>query len=246
VESFIPGVEFALEGLLEDGRLRVLALFDKPDPLDGPFFEETIYVTPSRHPREVQEAIASMAERACAGLGLRHGPLHAELRWNTAGAWFLEAAPRSIGGLCARALRFGEGGVSLEELLLRHALGLDTRGLGREPRASGVMMVPITRAGVLRAVRGQDAAAAVPGIDDVRITIPPGQAVAPPPEGSRYLGFLFARAATADEVERALRASHARLQFEIEPPDAGDGGTAPGVSSGGAGNSGVVDAPVHR
>jgi len=220
VEDFIPGVEFALEGLLDDGRLRLLALFDKPDPLDGPFFEETIYVAPSRHPRDVQQAIVSMAERGCAALGLRHGPVHAELRWNARGAWVLEIAPRSIGGLCSRALRFGDGTVSLEELLLRHALGQRTDGLERETAASGVMMVPIPRPGVLRSVRGQEEAARVPGIDEVRMTIPPGQTVAPPPEGSRYLGFLFARGATPGAVETALRAAHARLAIDIDPTTA--------------------------
>ena len=205
VEDFIPGVEFALEGLLDDGRLRVLALFDKPDPLDGPFFEETIYVTPSRHPEEVQRAIVSMADRGCAALGLRHGPVHAELRWNARGAWVLEIAPRSIGGLCSRALRFEDGSVSLEELLLRHALGRSVGDVEREQAASGVMMVPIPRPGVLHAVRGTEGAAAVPGIDEVRMTIPPGQTVAPPPEGSRYLGFLFARGTAPGDVESALR-----------------------------------------
>ena len=237
VEDFIPGVEFALEGLLDDGRLRLLALFDKPDPLDGPFFEETIYVTPSRYPLEVQEAILSMAERGCAALGLRHGPVHAELRWNAQGAWVLEIAPRSIGGLCSRALRFGDGTVSLEELLLRHALGHPTGSFEREASAAGVMMVPIPRPGILRAVRGVEEAAAVPGIDEVRMTIPPGQIVAPPPEGSRYLGFLFARGATAAAVESALRAAHARLDIDIDPTTAE--ATAAAIRR-------ESDAPLHR
>jgi hypothetical protein len=158
-----------------------------------------------------------MAERGCGALGLRHGPVHAELRWNAPGAWVLEIAPRSIGGLCSRALRFGDGTASLEELLLRHALGQPTDGLEREPAASGVMMVPIPRPGLLRSVRGHEEAAAVPGIDEVRMTIPPGQIVAPPPEGSRYLGFLFARGETPGAVESSLRAAHAELEIDIEP-----------------------------
>jgi biotin carboxylase len=216
VEAYLPGIEVALEGRLEDGDLHVLALFDKPDPLEGPYFEETIYVTPSRHAPRVQEALAAMAQQACTALGLRHGPVHAELRWNDAGAWLLEVAPRSIGGLCAHALRFGDGSVSLEELLLRDALGRDA-SLARVAYASGVMMVPIPHAGILRGVRGTEAAAAVAGIHAVRMVIPPGQTVAPPPEGSRYLGFLFAHAATAAEAEAALRAAHAKLEIDIEP-----------------------------
>jgi biotin carboxylase len=246
VEGFIPGVEVAVEGVLEGGALRLLALFDKPDPLDGPFFEETIYVTPSRHPQDVQRAIVSMAERGTRALGLRHGPVHAELRCNAQGAWVLEIAPRSIGGLCSRALRFGDAMVSLEELLLRQALDRPTRGLERETRASGVMMVPIPRAGVLRSVRGTAAAAAVPGIDAVQMTIPPGQRVAPPPEGSRYLGFLFARATTADEVEAALRTAHARLDIDIETT-ASEGGDVleSGVAARPAATRGKADAPIH-
>jgi len=217
VESFVAGPEVALEGLLDRGSFRSLALFDKPDPLDGPFFEETIYVTPSRLPPATQEQVLETARRAVAAFGLYHGAVHAELRVSPAVAWLLEAAPRSIGGLCSRALAFGDGTVRLEELLIRNALGQATRHLRREAPAAGVMMIPIPRAGILKAVGGVDAARAVPGVDEVRVTIAPGQTVAPPPEGSRYLGFIFARATRPEDVEEALRAGHANLQIEIEP-----------------------------
>ena len=222
VEGFIPGFEVALEGIVTGGRLELLALFDKPDPLNGPFFEEAIYTTPSRHDGAVQGEIMAAAERALEALGLDEGPVHAELRGNEEGAWVLEIAPRSIGGLCSRALRFvdPEGGLSsLEELILRHALGRDVGGVEREPEASGVMMIPIPRAGILRRVDGVEEAGRVAGIDEVRITMPAGQPVAPPPEGSRYLGFLFARAGTPEAVEAALRASHGRLRIEIDARD---------------------------
>ena len=217
VETFIPGIEVALEGLLSEGKLRVLALFDKPDPLEGPFFEETIYVTPSRLPAPLQQAIASCTEDAVRALGLQRGPVHAELRLNDQGPWVLEIAPRSIGGLCSRALRFGEG-ISLEELILRDAVGLEVVSLEREKQAAGVMMIPIPQAGILREVRGQDEARRVPGIDEIRITIPVGQEVVPLPEGTRYLGFIFARDETPDRVEAALREAHRRLTFHITPP----------------------------
>ncbi len=220
VEGFIPGFEVALEGILTRGRLKVLALFDKPDPLDGPFFEETIYVTPSRHPPRAQRRILAAAEKAVAALGLAEGPVHAELRCNREGAWVIEVAPRSIGGLCSRALAFtgSDGGsLSLEELILRHALGRDVSSVEREARASGVMMIPIPRAGILRRVGGLDAARRVAGVDEVRITLAAGQPVAPPPEGSRYLGFLFARSAGPAAVEAALRAAHRELEIEIDP-----------------------------
>ncbi len=221
VERFIPGREVALEGIVARGSLRVLALFDKPDPLDGPFFEETIYVTPSRLESGAQAAIVAAAGLAGRALGLARGPVHAELRWDGRSAWPLEIAPRSIGGLCSRALRF-TGGETLEMLLLRHALGGDLSGIEREAAASGVMMIPIPRAGILRRVDGIETARVVPGVDEVRITMPPGSRLVPLPEGSRYLGFLFARAAEPGAAEEALRAAHRALRFEIEATSLAD------------------------
>ncbi len=223
LESYIPGVEVALEGLLSGGRLRVLALFDKPDPLEGPVFEETIYVTPSRLAIPAQQAIATATARVAGALGLDEGPIHAELRMNEQGPWMIEIAPRSIGGLCSRTLRFGAG-ISLEELILRHALGLEIESYERENLAAGVMMIPIPRAGVLRAASGQAQAREVAGVEEIRITVPIGQEVIPLPEGSRYLGFIFARGQTPESVEAALRAAHDRLAFDIAPPAAARGG----------------------
>jgi biotin carboxylase len=214
VEGFIPGREVALEGLLVEGELKVLALFDKPDPLDGPFFEETLYVTPSRLPAAEQEAIRHVTGWAAVALGLREGPVHAELRVNAAGPWVIELAARSIGGLCSRTLRFGTG-MSLEEVILRHALGIEVDSLERERQPAGVMMLPIPRGGVLRAVHGQEDAERVPGIEAVTISAHRGQELVPLPEGSRYLGFVFARAETPEAVEAALREAHRRLSFDI-------------------------------
>jgi len=213
-EEYIPGLEVALEGLLLGGTLHTLALFDKPDPLEGPYFEETLYVTPSRLPTAVQGAIERVAAAACTALGLVEGPVHAELRFNDAGPWVLEVAARSIGGLCSRTLRFGTG-MTLEEIILRHALGWPIETLTRERRPAGVMMIPIPRAGRLQAVRGQASAQSVAGVEDVTLTAHVGQELVPLPEGWQYLGFIFARAETADAVEAALRDAHARLKFEI-------------------------------
>lgn len=214
VEGFIEGREVALEGVLDQGRLRLLALFDKPDPLDGPFFEETIYVTPSRLAPEAQGQILEATERAARALGLVHGPIHAELRLSRAGPRVLEVAARAIGGLCSRVLRFGTG-LSLEELILRHALGMDIGPFQREEAAAGVMMLPIPEAGVYRRVEGLEAARRVPGIAELTITAKEGQTLLPLPEGASYLGFLFARGPSPQQVEDALRFAHQQLRFEI-------------------------------
>jgi biotin carboxylase len=214
VERFVPGEEVAVEGLLTNGELEVLAVFDKPDPLDGPYFEETIYVTPSRKPDAVVAEVERITAKAAAALGLTEGPVHAELRVDGSDVTVLELAARSIGGLCSRSLRFGLG-VSLEEVILRHALGLPPGHLRREDRASGVMMLPIPRAGTLNEVRGQDEARAVEGIAGLEISIARGKPVVPLPEGDRYLGFVFAKADTHEQVEHALREAHAKLEIDI-------------------------------
>jgi biotin carboxylase len=213
-EQYVPGLEVALEGLLAGGRLETLALFDKPDPLEGPFFEETIYVTPSRLPATVQETIRATSAAACAALGLTEGPVHAELRLNDEGPWVLEVAARSIGGLCSRTLRFGTG-MTLEEIILRHALGWPIASLERERRAAGVMMIPIPRGGRLDGVQGLEDARAVPHVEDVVISAHVGQTLVPLPEGWQYLGFIFARGDDPATVEDALRRAHGRLRFEI-------------------------------
>lgn len=217
VEDFVPGVEVALEGLLDGGRLHPLALFDKPDPLDGPFFEETLYVTPSRLEEAAQAAILEQARRAAAALGLREGPIHAELRWNARGAWLIEVAGRSIGGLCSKTLRFGLGEASLEELILRQALGLPLGAAESGREASGVLMIPIPRAGILRSVRGVEEARALPLVEGLEITARLHCPLVPLPEGDSYLGFVFARGETPAAVEQALRLAQQRLEFEIVP-----------------------------
>src|SRR6058998_3572341 len=226
VEEFMPGREVAVEGLVTQGALQVLAIFDKPDPLDGPFFEETIYVTPSRLARTAQQEIAACAQEAVHALGLRDGPIHAEVRHNDRGAWLIELAARPIGGRCSGALRFesrdeggGMRGASLEEIVIRHALRMELPALEREQQASGVMMIPVPGAGVLRDVRGVGAAQAVPLVEEVVITMHSGQPLVPWPDGSRYPGFIFARGGTSEAVEAALRAAHARLEFLTEPAD---------------------------
>ncbi|MGI8743108.1 MAG: ATP-grasp domain-containing protein [Bryobacteraceae bacterium] len=208
VETFIPGREFALEGIVTRGKLHVIALFDKPDPLDGPFFEETMYVTPSRTATSTQDAIRHTTASAVGALGLTDGPIHAEMRVNHQGVWMLEIAARPIGGLCAKVLP------DLPKNILQHAVG-EMPAIGPARQAAGVMMIPIPRAGVFQNVTGVDAAKQLPGIEDVIVTAKPGEKLVPLPEGNSYLGFIFARGDHPGEVEAALRASHAELSFEI-------------------------------
>jgi formate-dependent phosphoribosylglycinamide formyltransferase (GAR transformylase) len=227
IEEYIDGPEYALEGLLENGRLRTLAVFDKPDPLDGPFFEETIYVTPSRLTQSARRQLETAVATAATALGLHHGPIHAECRVSPRGVFVLEVAARPIGGLCAKALRFepsddklrsrAQATISFEELLLRHVLGESSSSWTRESRASAVMMIPIPRSGIYRRVEGLETASHVPHVEEIHITAKADQQLLALPEGSSYLGFIFARAEAPAFAERAVREAHARLKFTIDP-----------------------------
>src|SRR6267143_1735770 len=216
MENFIPGSEYALEGSLERGELTTLALFDKPDPMDGPYFEETLYITPSRLPEALQDSIHEDVARACRVAGLAAGPVHAEVRVNDQGVWILEVAARSIGGLCGRVLIHFLG-MSLEELILRQVLAEEPLATAGEGGAAGVMMIPIPRRGIYHGLEGLAAAQSVRGVTGVSITAEPGQIIAPPPDGASYLGFIFARAASPADAEMALRMAHRWLHFDIRP-----------------------------
>jgi biotin carboxylase len=215
VETYIPGVEVAVEGFLIKGEFKPLAIFDKPDPLEGPHFVETIYLTPSRLPGYVQREVFHAASRVARALGLKTGPIHAELRINDRGAWVVEIAARSIGGLCSRILRFDDG-KTLEELILRQALSEDIRSLQREKKAAGVMMMPVPEEGVLRDITGLEAAKFVPGIEDILITIPREQKVSPMHKGGKYLGFIFARGDFPENVEASIRKAYRKLKINVE------------------------------
>jgi biotin carboxylase len=216
IEGFIDGREYAVEAVLTDGHLHTFTIFDKPDPLDGPFFEETIYLTPSALSNEQQEEVSEQVARGARALGLRHGPIHAECRLADAGIFLLEIAARPIGGLCSKVLRF-EHAESLEGVLLRHAVGEDVSSIRRDPRAAGVMMIPIPKRGMLKRVEGEADARQVEGIEDVQITAKPDQLLEPLPEAGSYLGFIFARGASPRDVETSLREAYRRLRFVVDP-----------------------------
>ncbi len=215
LEEFVPGPEVAVEGVLTAGDLAVLAVFDKPDPLDGPFFEETLYVTPSRLDAADLSAVIAATAAATRALDLTEGPVHAEVRVRDGRAWVIEVAARSIGGLCSRTLEFGTG-TSLEYLILAHALGRPVDSLRRRQGAAGVLMLPIRTGGTLLGVEGRERALQVPGVVAVEVTIGAGRPLVPLPEGNRYLGFVFARGDSTDQVEVALRAAQGELRVRVQ------------------------------
>jgi biotin carboxylase len=216
VESYLPGTEVAVEGIVSNGSLAVLAIFDKPDAGDGPFFPETILVTPSRLPSPTARECERVAQAALAAIGITHGPVHIELMVHESEVRVIEVAARSIGGLCSKSLNFGLMGTSLETLILRNALGMDKPELHREAVASGVLMIPIPRPGRLVEIRNTDAVRQLPHVTGMDITVPPGRLLEPPPEGDRYLGFVYARATKPEEVEASLRRAQALLEVVIE------------------------------
>lgn len=222
IEGYIDGPEVAVEAYCDDGVVKPLAIFDKPDPLVGPTFAETFYTTPSRHPEHVQKAILARVQQAVDALGLRQGPIHAELRLPAEGPMLLEIAARTIGGLCGRTLRFGSGH-SLEELVLMQAAGYDVSGMERDAGAAGVLMLPMPHAGTYQGIRGREEALAVPNIEGLEMTTFKGEKVRPLPESDRYLGFLFAKAERPEDVEDALREAWDLLRLDIDDDDEDDG-----------------------
>lgn len=214
-EDYLPGIEVAVECMLHNGKLQVLTIFDKPDPLEGPYFEETYYITPSRLNDKQQMLITQRVGEACAAYGLKHGPIHAELRLDNNQAWILEVAARTIGGQCAQLLKQGTG-YGLEELVIAHAIG-KTLPTQKTTTAAGVLMIPIPKAGILRRVEGLGAARNIEHIIDVEIYVREGYELVPLPEGTAYLGFIFSQASEPAQVEAALRAAHAQLSFVTAP-----------------------------
>ncbi|MEA1888175.1 MAG: ATP-grasp domain-containing protein [Pseudomonadota bacterium] len=215
LEQYIPGREFAIEGMLSDGQLNILAIFDKPDPMEGPYFEETYYISPARISICERRLLVDTVQDACQAFGLITGPIHAECRINPQGAWLIELAARTIGGLCSRLLSFGTG-YSLEQLVLANAIGLDLP-IELNEGAAGVLMLPTKQAGILRRVEGVMKAEKVKYIDGVEISLREGYHVTPLPEGASYLGFIFSSAPDSDKVEQALRDAHAVLNPVVAP-----------------------------
>jgi biotin carboxylase len=213
-ESYIDGIEIAFEGFLDNGKLTTLAIFDKPDPLIGPYFEETIYVMPSKLDRRQHRQVIEEITKACQAYDLTTGPIHAELRIDHSSAWILEVAARTIGGDCARSL--DDDSFNLEELIVSLAIGKQY-DLSLPVEARGVMMIPIPKRGVLRRVEGLSEAIKIPHIENIEITTRSGNELIPLPEGNQYPGFIFARAETSDEVVTALRAAHEKLNFVVSP-----------------------------
>jgi len=218
VEEFVAGPEVAVEAICSAGSLDVVAVFDKPDPLDGPFFEETIYVAPSRLPDAALEGVDAAVRQAVGAMGLSDGPVHAEVRISGVASSaprpaVIEIAARTIGGRCSKALAL-EGGATLEDLVLARALGLPGPP-ARLAGPAGVLMIPIPSSGTLRGVHHLDEVRALPGVTGVELTVPVGRTIRALPEGDRYLGFVFAASDTPEQVEDALRRAEELLEVEV-------------------------------
>jgi biotin carboxylase len=216
IEEFMPGVEVALEGLVRDDELTTLALFDKPDAVEGPFFPETILVTPSRLDEAVQAECQRVAAAALTAIGISHGPVHVEMKVDGGLVRVIEVAARSIGGLCSRSLNFGLLGTTLETLIIRNAIGMEKPELRREPTASGVLMIPIPKPGTFTGINGLDRVHDLEHISAIDITATPGSQVQPPPEGDRYLGFIFAKGPDREAVETTLRQARDLVRVLVE------------------------------
>jgi len=215
IEQYIPGYEFAFEGMLHQGKLQCLALFDKPDLMEGPYFEETYYITPSRLSKNLQQKIKETVLRACQGYGLKEGPVHAEVRIHEDEVWFMEMASRTIGGQCAQSLQYATG-LSLEEMVIQNALGKEIQ-TGENTQAAGVLMIPITKRGLLRRVEGIMEASKVEYIEELEISISEGYELVPLPQGRSYLGFIFSKAPTPALAEQALRDAYKKLKIITSP-----------------------------
>ncbi len=214
VEEYIDGVEIAFEGYLHNAQLHPITIFDKPEPLIGPFFEETIYVTPSRLEADLQAKILQRVQQACDAYGLTTGAVHAECRIDERDIWILEVASRTIGGDCARML--DNKNFSIEELAI--SLAIDAPIKAELPdQARGVMMIPIKEKGLLKRVEGLLAARDVPHIDQVEMIIPPGHEMIPLPEGNQYSGYIFASGQTPEQVTAAIKQAYAKLKFVTAP-----------------------------
>ena len=215
VEEYIPGKEVAIEGIVSEGKLKVLAVFDKPEPLVGPTFEETIFVTPSILPEKTLYSLFETAEIAVNTLGIVKGPVHIEIRINSSGNYILECASRSIGGICSNVLEF-HGGMSLEELILRSYLGRNVEKTKLTDTARGVMMMPNEKSGILKEIRGVEDALNVKGVTDLQITLKPGENLEPLPKGDRYLGFIFAEDKDQELVIKALKNAWSKIAVVLE------------------------------
>jgi hypothetical protein len=215
IESYIPGSEYVVEGLLSGGNWQTIIIFGKPNPLEGPFFEETIYIAPPDLEIGVKRNMIEVVRRACAVYGLEHGPIHAECRVNEAGVWLIELTPRTIGGKCSRLFELGTS-VALEDIVILNSLGRQV-SISPPTEFIGVMMIPVPGPGIVRRIEGINAASSVEHIEAIEIDVKPGQQLVPWPEGSSYPGFIFARGSRSQLVLNALNKAHKTLRFVLAP-----------------------------
>lgn len=215
IEAYIDGIEIAYEGYLQNKKLNTITIFDKPDQLTGPYFAETIYVTPSSLDNDLQLAIKMEIEKSCKAYGLVTGSIHAECRIDKNNkVWILEIASRTIGGDCARIL--DNNNYSLEEMAILLSIGKNIT-IKKSKKARAVMMIPIKQKGLLKRVEGLSLANKVKHIDSIDIIINQGHELIPLPEGNQYLGYIFSSADTSEKATEAIRMAYDILTFITSP-----------------------------
>lgn len=215
VEQYIPGEEYTVELLMHEGKPYSLAVFEKPDPLEGPYFEEGIYVTPIRRDEKIRSLLVEAAIRGSRALGIETGPCHCELRLSGELPYILEIAARPIGGFCSQV--FADlMGFDLHDLVLQNAVGLPVMPPPiADGVALGVMMLPVPGRGNLARVSGVDRALDIDGIMSVKIHVEAGSRILPYPEQSCYIGTVLATGSSADEVVARLKSAAKAVSFEL-------------------------------
>ncbi len=203
IEEYIDGKEYALEGTIINSELKKIVIFDKPVEYKHPYFEESIYITPSELSSEAEKRVVSIVDKACKKIGLEDGPVHVEFKINENQIFIIEINPRMIGGLCSRCLSFGLFKVSLEEIILHAFMNNELKNIELLNNYVGVLMIPTPKSGKFISINKEELEN-IPNISNVEITVPEGSDLLEPPYGDKYLGFAFSQGIDKKTVNESL------------------------------------------
>ena len=203
IEEYIDGKEYALEGTIINSELKKIVIFDKPVEYKHPYFEESIYITPSELSSEAEKRVVSIVDKACKKIGLEDGPVHVEFKINENQIFIIEINPRMIGGLCSRCLSFGLFKVSLEEIILHAFMNNELKNIELLNNYVGVLMIPTPKSGKFISINKEELEK-IPNISNVEITVPEGSDLLEPPYGDKYLGFAFSQGIDKKTVNESL------------------------------------------